>query len=96
MIVPESQILVDKIIALQRTIAKKQEKNEFMEEHLDTLMMEVKKKNKIIQNYVMNMESGALSTSESDSNKVRYKILIQIVRSRLVDWLIMLVINVRI
>lgn len=71
MLVPESQILVEKIVALQKSIAKKQEKLEFLEEHLDTLTEEVKKKNKIIQSYVMTMESGALASSESDSVKVR-------------------------
>lgn len=63
--------MVEKIVTLQRNLAKKQEKVEFMEEHIGTLTNEVKKKNKLIQNYVMNCETGALSTQESDRNKVR-------------------------
>ncbi len=67
---PDSQVLVDKIIKLQRLMAKKQEKMDFMEEHIGTLLEEVKKKGKIIQHYVMKMEPGALATAESDRNKV--------------------------
>ncbi len=55
---------------LQRLMARKQEKIDFMEEHVNTLVEEVKKKNKIIQHYVMSMEAGALATNESDRNKV--------------------------
>ncbi len=69
-VVPDSQVLVDKIVKLQRVMAKKQEKVDFMEEHISTLLEEVKKKNRIIQHYVMKAESGALVTTESDRNKV--------------------------
>ena len=34
-------------------------------------MNEIKKKNRIIQSYVMNIEPGALITEESDIHKVR-------------------------
>ncbi len=61
---------MDKIVKLQRVMAKKQEKVDFMEEHISTLLEEVKKKNRIIQHYVMKAESGALVTTESDRNKV--------------------------
>ncbi len=67
---PDSEVLVDKIVKLQRLMAKKQEKVDFMEEHIGTLLEEVKKKNKIIQHYVMKAETGALVTTESDRNKV--------------------------
>jgi len=63
-------VLVDKIVRLQRLMAKKQEKVDFMEEHISTLLEEVKKKNRIIQHYVMQSEPGALVTNESDRNKV--------------------------
>ena len=36
--VPDSQVLVEKIVKLQRLMAKKQEKLEFMEEHVSTLL----------------------------------------------------------
>ena len=70
--VPDSQVLVEKIVKLQRAMAKKQEKLDFTEEHISTLLEEVKKKNKIIQHYVMKAETGVLSTEDSDRNKVRY------------------------
>ena len=68
--VPESHVLVDKIVKLQRTLAKKQEKVEFMEEHISTMLEEIKKKNKLIQNYILKVESGALVSSQMDDNKV--------------------------
>jgi hypothetical protein len=64
-------VLVDKIVRLQRLMARKQEKVDFMEEHISTLLEEVKKKNRLIQHYVMQSDPGALVTDESDRNKVK-------------------------
>ena len=72
--VPESHVLVDKIVKLQKTLARKQEKIEFMEEHVSTMLEEMKKKNKLIQNYILKVESGALVSSQMDENKVSEKI----------------------
>ena len=69
--IPESHILVEKIVKLQRTLARKQEKVEFMEEHISTMLEEIKKKNKLIQNYILKVESGALVSSQMDDNKVK-------------------------
>ncbi|TRY77417.1 hypothetical protein TCAL_12435 [Tigriopus californicus] len=69
MLVPDSQVMVEKILKLQGKLAKKAEKVEFMEEHLSTLLEEIKKKNKIIQGYVMNQEPGALTPEAMDNNK---------------------------
>ena len=71
--VPESHVLVDKIVKLQKTLARKQEKIEFMEEHVSTMLEEMKKKNKLIQNYILKVESGALVSSQMDENKVKKK-----------------------
>ena len=71
--VPESHVLVDKIVKLQKTLARKQEKIEFMEEHVSTMLEEMKKKNKLIQNYILKVESGALVSSQMDENKVKEK-----------------------
>ena len=71
--VPESHVLVEKIVKLQKTLAKKQEKVEFMEEHVSTMLEEIKKKNKLIQNYILKLESGALVSSQMDENKVSAK-----------------------
>ena len=57
-------------MTLQRNIAKKQEKVDFMEEHISTLHGEMQKKNRIIQHYAMNAEIGAMATELSDRNKV--------------------------
>ena len=47
-----------------------QEKLDILEEHISQLMSEIKKKNRIIQSYVMNIEPGALVSEESDIHKV--------------------------
>ena len=70
LVVPDSQVLVEKIVRLQRQIAKKQEKLDFLEEHTATMSEEVKKKNRIIVEYVMKAEAGILSTDNMDENKV--------------------------
>ena len=44
LVVPDSQVLVEKIVRLQRHIARKQEKLDFLEEHMATMTEEVKKK----------------------------------------------------
>ncbi|XP_040563284.1 coiled-coil domain-containing protein 186 [Lepeophtheirus salmonis] len=67
--VPDSQVLIEKIVKLQRNLARKVEKQEFMEEHIETLQKEVKKKNKVIQSYVLKQEPGALASSVMDDNK---------------------------
>ena len=72
--VPESHVLVEKIVKLQKTLAKKQEKVEFMEEHISTMLEEMKKKNRLIQNYILKLESGALVSSQMDENKVCEKL----------------------
>jgi hypothetical protein len=72
LIVPDSHVLIEKIVRLQRQIAKKQEKLDFVEEHVSTMTEEVKKKNRIIQTYMMTqMEAGTLSSEDMDENKVR-------------------------
>lgn len=47
-----------------------QEKLEFLEEHVEQLVLEVRKKNKIIQHYIHNIEPGALVSEQSDIHKV--------------------------
>ena len=52
------------------------DKIDFMEEHSATLVDDIKKKNRLIQNYILNKEtSGALTSSKMDQNKVRVLIL---------------------
>eukprot|EP00090_Calanus_glacialis_P038399 TRINITY_DN6701_c0_g1_i4.p1 TRINITY_DN6701_c0_g1~~TRINITY_DN6701_c0_g1_i4.p1 ORF type:complete len:807 (+),score=340.83 TRINITY_DN6701_c0_g1_i4:80-2500(+) len=63
------QLLVEKIVKLQRACARRQEKLDLLEEHVEQLMNEIKKKNKLIQNYFMGLETGALVSEESDIHK---------------------------
>lgn len=64
------QLLVDRIIRLQKSAARQSEKTEFLEEHVAQLLSELKKKSRIIHHYIMKEETGALSNSASDSSKV--------------------------
>ena len=80
------QMLVEKIVGLQRACARRQEKLDFLEEHVEQvsdftyscsyltyflqLLAEIKKKNRVIQHYLMSLEPGALISEESDIHKV--------------------------
>lgn len=70
--VPDSQVLVEKIVKLQKELAKRQEKLDFMEEHVGTMVTEIKKKNKLLQNLMLKQEAGALGSADMDDNKVNY------------------------
>ncbi len=68
--VPDSQLLVEKIVKLQREMARRQEKVEFMEEHISTMVEEMKKKNRLIQHFMLMQESGMLSSDDMEDHKV--------------------------
>ena len=68
--VPDSHMLVEKIVKLQRNLARQQEKLEFMEDHISTLVEEMKKKNRLIQHYILQEETGTMSSASMDENKV--------------------------
>lgn len=70
------QLLVDRIIRLQKAAAKRAEKMEFLEEHNNQLIGELKKKSRIIHHYIMREEAGALANSASDSSKVKRSVFI--------------------
>jgi len=61
--------LVERIIKLQQEVAKHNEKIEFLEEHSSQLVAELKKKTKLLQNYMLREESGALASKKMDYNK---------------------------
>ncbi|KAL3051491.1 hypothetical protein OYC64_001690 [Pagothenia borchgrevinki] len=65
----DKTVLVERIVRLQKALARKQEKIEFMEDHIKQLVEEIRRKTKIIQSYVLREESGALSSEASDINK---------------------------
>ncbi|XP_018402469.1 PREDICTED: coiled-coil domain-containing protein 186 isoform X2 [Cyphomyrmex costatus] len=63
------QVLMDRIIKLQDINVKRAEKLDFFKEHTQTLLEDIQKKEKIIQNYILNQNFGALTCNKSD----RYK-----------------------
>ncbi|XP_067129441.1 coiled-coil domain-containing protein 186 isoform X1 [Centruroides vittatus] len=64
------QMLIERIVKLQRSLARKNEKIEFQEEHINHLIDEIKKKTRIIQSYIIREEAGALATNTMDQNKL--------------------------
>ncbi|KAM9612479.1 coiled-coil domain-containing protein 186 isoform 1-T5 [Morphnus guianensis] len=66
----DKSILVERILRLQKAHARKNEKMEFMEDHIKQLVEEIRKKTKIIQSYILREEAGTLSSEASDFNKV--------------------------
>ncbi|KAK6482290.1 coiled-coil domain-containing protein 186-like [Huso huso] len=65
----DKAVLIERIVRLQKAHARKNEKIEFMEDHIKQLVEEIRKKTKILQSYVLREETGALSTEASDLNK---------------------------
>ncbi|KAM4704343.1 coiled-coil domain-containing protein 186 [Rhinophrynus dorsalis] len=65
----DKAVLIERIIRLQKAHARKNEKIEFMEDHIKQLVEEIRKKTKIIQSYILREESGTLSSEASDYNK---------------------------
>ncbi|KAJ8317463.1 hypothetical protein KUTeg_005367 [Tegillarca granosa] len=66
---PDKQLLIERIVKLQRALARKNEKIEFVNDHISQLVDEVQKKNKIIQNYALREEAGTLTPEVMDINK---------------------------
>lgn len=66
----DKAMLIERIVRLQKAHARKNEKIEFMEDHIRQLVEEIRKKTKIIQSYILREESGTLSSEASDFNKV--------------------------
>lgn len=55
-----TQTLIERIVRLQRIHAKKNEKIDFLHDHIQQLVDELQKKHKIIQQYILREESGLL------------------------------------
>ncbi|CAL8078273.1 unnamed protein product [Orchesella dallaii] len=69
-VIPDQQILIERIVKLQRTLARKQEKIEFLQEHVKQLTETLQKKSKIIIGYAMTQDVEALTSELSEQNKV--------------------------
>lgn len=65
----DKQMLVERIVRLQKNLARRNDKIDFLEEHIKQLLLEMKKKSKIIQNYITREEAGALVPTSMDCNK---------------------------
>ncbi|VDD96031.1 unnamed protein product [Enterobius vermicularis] len=62
--------MVEKIVKLQKMLARKQEKIEFLEEHVQQCTHELCKKTKIIQNYALREEAALLMPADDGLSKV--------------------------
>eukprot|EP00118_Oscarella_pearsei_P000508 m.5131 g.5131 ORF g.5131 m.5131 type:complete len:789 (+) comp12169_c0_seq2:90-2456(+) len=67
----EKTILVDRICSLQQIHARKDDKMDFYEGHIQHLTEELKKKTRIIQSYILREESGTLSPPLMDEIKFK-------------------------
>nr|CRZ25933.1 BMA-CCCP-1 [Brugia malayi] len=63
------QQMIEKIVKLQRQLARRQDKIEFLEEHVRQCTQELLKKTKIIQNFALR-EEASLLLPEGDLNKI--------------------------
>ena len=62
-------LLVERLCSLQKVLAKRQEKIEFYESHVNTLTRDVQKKTRIIQNLLLRVETGERTKLASDAYK---------------------------
>ncbi|KAG7200853.1 hypothetical protein KM043_003218 [Ampulex compressa] len=67
---PSKQALIDRILKLQKDHVRRAEKLDFLEEHTRTLVEELQKKTKIIQNYILHENFGAMGSNERDRHKL--------------------------
>lgn len=67
----DRQTLIEHIAKLQRISAKKSEKLDFLEEHVNTLVLELQKKSRLLQGYILREQGGAVTSNKMDSNKAR-------------------------
>ncbi|KAK6015158.1 hypothetical protein OSTOST_19420, partial [Ostertagia ostertagi] len=65
------QVMIDKIIVLQKKLARRNDKIEFLEEHVRHCLEELQKKNRIIQHYALREEASLLLPSDGSLDKVR-------------------------
>ncbi|KRT85725.1 hypothetical protein AMK59_1939, partial [Oryctes borbonicus] len=65
----DKQALIEHIVKLQRISARKSEKIDFLEEHVNSLITELQKKSRLLHNYILREQSGTLSSNTMDNNK---------------------------
>ena len=62
-------LLIERLCSLQKVLAKRQEKIEFYESHVNTLTRDVSKKSKIIQSLLLRVETGERTKLASEAYK---------------------------
>ncbi|UXI22731.1 transmembrane protein [Sarcoptes scabiei] len=62
--------LIERILKLQKQLIKRNEKIDFLEDHNGQLIIEMKKKSKLLQYFILKEEAGALATETMDKNKI--------------------------
>lgn len=72
----DKNVLLNKILTLQQQLGKLRSRVEFLEDHNNTLLEDIKKKSKLIQNFILREESGVLSSNDMDNFKVFFKLLV--------------------
>lgn len=65
----DKKTLLDHIVKLQKISARKSEKIDFLEEHINTLVSELQKKTQLLQSYIVREQSGALTSNKMENNK---------------------------
>ncbi|KAF2351137.1 hypothetical protein FHG87_018108 [Trinorchestia longiramus] len=68
-----NELLVQRIVKLQKSLARRTEKEEFYEEHVAQLVAELQKKNRIIDYFVMKEEVGTMPDNRADAAKLSKK-----------------------
>ncbi|KAK9887696.1 hypothetical protein WA026_000017 [Henosepilachna vigintioctopunctata] len=69
----EPKTLIERIVQLQRINARKSEKLDFLEDQVNTLILELQKKSKLIQIYMLRDRTNALTTNTMDECKCELK-----------------------
>jgi hypothetical protein len=66
----DKQKLIEKIVKLQRKLAKSNEKIDFLQDHVNQLTTDLKRKTRIIQAYAIKEDTGAFTSEAHDAIKV--------------------------
>jgi len=69
----DRQMLIERIVRLQQLHAKKSEKIDFLNEHTESLVEELKKKQRIVEHYILREEAGILAPAKSRERLNRVK-----------------------
>ncbi|TMS36630.1 hypothetical protein L596_003752 [Steinernema carpocapsae] len=64
------QVMIEKIVKLQRQLARRQEKIEFMEDHINQCIEELQNKTRIIQSYALREEASLLLPADDTLDKI--------------------------